>query len=292
MDKWLVNRRIACKMLCAVIWMAVIWNLSGITAFCKSTDFKESTAFFEIGAFTEGTTFKEISAFQQEYRNDETGYQVIIEDDANLLSEQEEETLAGIMKDITDYGNVAFKSIGYNEYSTEQYIKNYYNEMFGSKSGTVFLVDMDNRNIWIHSNGGIYRVITNSYADTITDNIYRYASEGKYFLCSKEAFSQILTLLQGSRIAQPMKYISNVLLSVILGLLITYFVVRTMSMAGKPSDKELLEATRYQYRLNNPQAVHTGTTKRYDPPSSGGGSGGGGGSSGGGGGGGGGGHRF
>ena len=217
---------------------------------------------------------------------------MIIEDDADLLSDQEEASLAETMEGITAYGNVAFKSIAYNEYSTERYIKNYYSEMFGSRSGTVFLIDMDNRNIWIHSNGGIYRVITNSYADTITDNVYRYASDREYFSCANEAFSQILTLLQGNRIAQPMKYISNVLLAVILGLLITYFMVRAMSVSAKPSEKELLEATRYQYRLNNPQMIHTGTTKKYDPPSSGGSSGGGGGSSGGGGGGGGGGHSF
>lgn len=269
MDKRLINRRTIYKMLWAIIWIAIVWQLAGVNAFAKDNGFAE-----------------------EKYRNDVTGYQVIIEDEAELLSEQEEEALAEIMEDITAYGNVAFKSIDYNEYSTERYIKAYYNEMFGSKSGTVFLIDMDNRNIWIYSNGDIYRVITDSYADTITDNIYRYASEREYFLCSKEAFSQILTLLQGNRIAQPMKYISNVLLSVILGLLITYFIVRAMSMAGKPSEKELLEATRYQYKLNNPQAIHTGTTKRYDPPSSSGGSGGGGGRSGGGGGGGGGGHRF
>lgn len=262
MNKKLAEKRTVCKALRAVLWMAVIWHLAGTCAFAE-----------------------------EKYYNDAAGYQVIIEDDADLLSDQEEAALAETMEGITAYGNVAFKSIDYNEYSTERYIRNYYGEMFGSKSGTVFLIDMDNRNIWIHSNGGIYRVVTSSYADTITDNVYRYASDREYFLCANEAFSQMLTLLQGNRIAQPMKYISNVLLSVILGLLITYFIVRAMSVSAKPGEKELLEATRHQYRLNNPQMIHTSTTKRYDPPSSGGGSGGGGGSSGGGGGGGGG-HSF
>lgn len=39
-------------------------------------------------------------------------------------------------------------------------------------------------------------------------------------------------------------------------------------MSQKPSERELLEATRYQYRFSNPQAVFTHTTKTYDPPSS------------------------
>ena len=232
---------------------------------------------------------------EEKYHNDTTGYRVIIEDDADLISSPQEEALAEVMESITAYGNVAFKSIDDNGYSTERYIKAYYEEMFGTESGTVFLIDMDNRNIWIHSNGGIYRVITGSYADVITDNVYRYASDGDYFRCGREAFSQILARLRGDRIAQPMKYISNLLLSVILGLMATYFVVRTMSMSRKPSDKELLEATRYQYLLTDPQTIHTGTTKKYDPPSSGGGGrsgGSGGGGRSGGSGGGGGGHLF
>lgn len=229
---------------------------------------------------------------EEKYHNGTTGYRVIIEDDADLISSPQEDALAEVMEGITAYGNVAFKSIDDNGYSTERYIKAYYEEMFGTESGTVFLIDMDNRNIWIHSNGGIYRVITGSYADVITDNVYRYASDGDYFSCGREAFSQILARLRGERIAQPMKYISNLLLSVILGLMATYFMVRTMSMSRKPSDKELLEATRYQYLLTDPQTIHTGTTKKYDPPSSGGGGRSGGSGGGGRSGGGGGGHRF
>lgn len=44
--------------------------------------------------------------------------------------------------------------------------------------GTVFAIDMDNRNIWIHSDGAVYQVVTKGYADTVTDNVYRYASRG------------------------------------------------------------------------------------------------------------------
>lgn len=56
------------------------------------------------------------------YTNDETGYRVVIEDDAGLLTDDEKSRLAETMKDITPYGDVAFKSIDYNSYSTETYI--------------------------------------------------------------------------------------------------------------------------------------------------------------------------
>lgn len=227
------------------------------------------------------------TVYAEEDLKDETGYQVVIEDDADLVASYEEALLAELMQEITVYGNVAFKTIDENDSSTESFIKNYYKSKFGSESGTVFLIDMDNRNIWIHSNGAIYRVITKSYANTITDNVYTYASDAEYFICAYEAFDQILTLLQGNKIAQPMKYISNAFLALILSLIITYFLVRLMSKSVKPSEKQLLEATRNGFKFENVEIVHTNTTKRYDPPSSGGG---GGGSRGGGGGGGG--HSF
>ena len=52
-----------------------------------------------------------------------------------------------------------------------------YREKYGSESGTIFVIDMDNRNIWIHSNGAINRTINKAYAETITDNVYTYASD-------------------------------------------------------------------------------------------------------------------
>ena len=45
------------------------------------------------------------------YTNPETGYVVRIEDDAALLTDYERTQLADLMKDITQYGNAAFKSI-------------------------------------------------------------------------------------------------------------------------------------------------------------------------------------
>lgn len=230
---------------------------------------------------------------ENEYYNEETGYEVFIEDDANLLSDNEEELLLNEMIKITEYGSVAFKSIDMNATSTANYIKNYYYDMFGSGSGTVFLIDMDDRNIWIYSNGDIYDVVTSSYADIITDNVYEYASDGDYYECADKAFSQILTLLEGKEIAQPMKYISNILLALVLAFLINYIIVRSVSRTKKVKEGEILQYINHQYQFLNPSIEFVCTTKEYSPQSDGGsGGGGGGGSSGGGGGGGGGGHSF
>ena len=227
------------------------------------------------------------------YTNNETGYRVVIEDDAQLLTDDEKSQLAETMKDITPYGDVAFKSIDYNPYNTETYIERYYNSIFGTGSGTVFLIDMDNRNIWIYSDGSIYSTITTAYANVITDNVYTYASDRDYFTCANKAFIQETALLQGRRISQPMKYISNALLAIAIAILINYFIVRQTSRVRKASDNEIVNGVFANNAFNNVSVNFIRQTRTYSPRSSSssgssgshsGGGGGGGGHSGGGGG--------
>lgn len=87
------------------------------------------------------------------YINPETSYRVLLEDDALLLDDTEALELAALMYEITAYGNAAFKTTDNNDWNTESYARQYYQEQFGIASGTLFLIDMDNRNIWIHSDG-------------------------------------------------------------------------------------------------------------------------------------------
>ena len=92
------------------------------------------------------------------WSNAETGYCVIVEDDADLLSDDEETLLASQMQAITSYGNAVFKSISYNNYSASWFAEDYYHSLLGTgSSGTLFLIDMDNRELYIFSDGAVYR---------------------------------------------------------------------------------------------------------------------------------------
>ena len=230
------------------------------------------------------------------YTNPQTGYRAVVSDTQNLLSAKEQASLLEQMKSITAYGNTAFLSASVTDVTTQEYARSSYRALFGSASGTIFLIDMGSKNLWIQSNGQVYHVISTDYANTITDNIYSYASNGKYYQCSSEAFREIGTLLSGQHITQPMKYISNALLALILALMLNYGFVRLLSHTRKPSRNELLNAMTSNCMVNDPEAVFSHQTSIYTPPakSSGGGGFGGGFSGGGGsgGGGGGGGHSF
>ena len=240
------------------------------------------------GLFPAGTVFaEEYNPFS--WYNPETGYDILIEDDADLLTDEEKNLLADTMERVSYYGNVAFKSIDYNPQSTSSYARSYFHELFGSGvvNGTLFLIDMENRELYLFSDGDIYRTVTTSYANVITDNIYTYASDGDYFTCADNAFDQVASLLEGQKIAMPMKYISNALLALLLAAMLNYFLVSFLSRSRKCSDEELLSVSQVSFAFRNAAAKKTTTTKVYNPASSGSGggsSGGGGGSSGGGGG--------
>lgn len=225
------------------------------------------------------------------YTNPDTGYIAYILDTQDLLTDSEEASLLEDMEPITAYGNVAFESVYVTSGTTESYAASNYRSLFGSDSGTILYIDMGNRNLWIQSNGNIYQTITKSYANTITDNIYSYASKEDYYQCASEAFQEINALLAGQKIAQPMKYISNGLLALIIAFLLNYLLVIAVSHAWKPSRSEMIGATNYKCNILDPEVHFSHQTRVYSPPSKsgggshGGGHGGGGGHSGGGGGG-------
>ena len=228
------------------------------------------------------------------YTNPDTNYVVYMNDEYDLLSDEEESKLINEMIPLTEYGNAGFLSCENSSESTSQYSARVYSSLFGTESGTLLVIDMGQRMLYIKSNGAISEIVSNAYSNTITDNIYRYASDGDYYTCASKAYSQVYTLLSGGKIAQPMRYISAALLALILGLMINYLIVRTVSKPRKADTEEIIDAANVDFRLRDPAARHSHTTKVYSPvrsSSGGGGSrGGGGGFSGGGGSGGG--HRF
>ncbi len=228
------------------------------------------------------------------YTDPDSGYSVIIEDDADLLTNAEEEALAADMQPLAEYGYVMFKTIDSNPAgNTYSYASQYIYNSIGNASVTMFIVDMDERYLYMLTNGRARTLLTDSKCNSITDNVYKYASGGNYYTCAKTAFGQAQTLLEGGRIAEPMRYITSGILALLAALFINFIIVYTVSRVRKTDDQDLLSVAEQQFAMNPPDVALLGVTKRYDPPAKS--SGGGGGGHGGGGGGfsgGGGGHRF
>lgn len=229
---------------------------------------------------------------ERTYGVENSHYQIYFNDEEDLLSPEEETKLLDIMIPITEYGNAAFMTTRIDSSYYEEATGDIYHDLFGSDSGTIFLIDMNNRQLIIFSDGDIYRTVTKRYANTITDNVYKMAKRGDYYGCAKEVYSEIYTLLSGSKIAQPMRHITNAMLALILSTMILYLITRRISGQRAAHSAEILAAIGATGHFANGRSTFSSRKKVYNPHTSDGGSGGGGSGGGGGGGGGGGSHGF
>ena len=153
---------------------------------------------------------------------DETGesvYRVVIDDEADLLTEAEEALLRSAMEKVLPYGNAAFVSVDVNSSSTEKLAEDKFMEFFGDTSGALLIIDMDNRYIQLIADKDVYKVVTKTRCNEIVDNTYTYASKGQYALCATKVFEQVTKLLEGEHVAAPFRYVTNAFLAVCIALL-------------------------------------------------------------------------
>lgn len=187
-------------------------------------------------------------------------------DEADLLTDAEESALKSHMAKVTPYGSVGFATVLENNVgSVQAYAERWYVENIGYRDGVVLIIDMDNREIIVHSMDAVADVITSSKADVITDNIYKYASHGEYYKCAAEGFDEIAALLHGEKIAQPMKYLSNGFLALILAFLINFMIIRVVSALKSPGERELLQTAEHYFESEPATATEVNTRTVYDP---------------------------
>lgn len=204
--------------------------------------------------------------------NTDTGYAVYIEDGADLLSEEEEQELVAHMQPVTMYGDVLFITVEENEASADELVRSIYTERFAPGESIVFLIDMENREMRIGGGGELKSVITSGVANTITDNTYLYATNGDYATCANETFDQICIKLEGGKIAQPLKYISNALAALVVAFIINYAIVRAVSAMNKGSQKAMEEGVVGHCTIKAPYAEFIRTYQSYNPQDTSGGS--------------------
>ncbi len=214
-------------------------------------------------------------------------YTVFMMDNAELFDN--EEKITETMEYVAEYTNVLCYTTDSNPSSTKSLAKTLANDYFGFEGGVVFLIDMENRYIYIYAHNEAYDVITPTVAETITDNVYEYASDALYDDCAMEAFSQMYRKFSGKRIPEPMRYIGNAFLAVMIGVGVAAVWacyssrIQAVSVIGKDVRVKLYDTERIVLDVKK---------TRRSSGSSGGGSGRSGGGGGGGSRGGGGGHRF
>ncbi len=174
------------------------------------------------------------------YADEYPAYEVRIVDDEDLLTDEEEDELYEVMLPLSAYGHVAFYST--SSADAEATIRETSYNWFNNASSTLFMIDMGTRMIKLANTGDIYDRINKNYMNLITDNVYTYATKGDYLGCAAKAYEQELSLMEGGRIAQPMRFITNILTALVLGLLINFIYVWIKKGKTSLSDEERITA--------------------------------------------------
>ena len=189
----------------------------------------------------------------------DTNYTVTVMDDALLLDQTEEKALLQSMLPIAKHGHVLMLTSDRTDISCEGEATVLCNQLFGNENSVVFVINMGIREIYIYAREDMCDSIDSGHARSIADNVYRYASKEDYFTCADRAFTQINSLLNGDSIAQPMKYICNALLSMIVALLLGFGWVCIQAYRYRPQQRRLLDKSTKHVKASVTDAEYTDT---------------------------------
>ena len=161
-------------------------------------------------------------------KNEETGYSLVINDEGDLIDRADMQAVTEAMRPILQYASVGFLTYpsGGSSSNSATKAQKWGDSVFGSGTRfTVFIIDMSTRHLDIYASRPLSGILTAAEENSIADNVYRYATRGDYAGCAEEAFRQIDKVLQGEKIATPMKYVSNALLAVIAAIFAAYLLI-------------------------------------------------------------------
>ena len=111
----------------------------------------------------------------------------LVYDHADLLSVQEEEYLENLAAERKEQWNMNFLVVTIDDSegkSSMEYADDFYDAQFPEETaedGVLYLIDMDNREIYLSTCGEAIRYLTDDRIDRILDEAYEYVAEGDYY---------------------------------------------------------------------------------------------------------------
>ena len=196
------------------------------------------------------------------WKNEETGFESVVCDDAGLLNE------------LTGYANIAIYTVS-SKTSLDEFERSREKrkELFRDTDSAVFMIDMYLRKIVIHRYGSVEKYFTNAMANNITNNVASYATQKNYYLCCSTAVEQMLKTIEGESIPSPMKYLGNGCIALSLSALLIFILYGITSGTYFKNDGEAVVRENDMIRpvsiTDDKITLKSETKKDVPPPSSG-----------------------
>lgn len=147
-------------------------------------------------------------------------------DYADLLTTEEENSLKDHAEMFEKYElSVVYLTISDALGKTSQeYADEFYDDHHYHEDGVLFLINMNNREMYISTAGRSIDILTDEMLDGILDDSYQYAVGGRYYDCLKEMGRQTCLILENN-INVPLGIHRTALVAVPLGLIIGVIVL-------------------------------------------------------------------
>lgn len=200
------------------------------------------------------------------YENSETGYVVMFADFAEYMPAEEEARLLEDMKPLTDYCNVVYFTYLNASGSLGNNCESFYLEYLGAnRPGVMFAINP--HELYIYAEGSMSKIVTNRYATSIADNVYEKATVDDYYGCAADSYHQIMDLINNKKIPEPMKYITNTLLGLLIAFFLCFIYAYNTSKIKRTKGAVLTNGERI-FDLKDYKSSITKSETRYSPRSS------------------------
>ena len=161
-------------------------SIAGKVFHAAKTLVKTALAAGALGVFLTGTAFA--ASGEDAYQMAEgTESYADVYDMADLFTDEEEKQLSEQAQALSDTMKMeaVIVTTEENSDSAQVFADGFYMEGgFGTgsdHSGILFLIDMDNRELYISTNGQMIRYMTDSRIDDVLDDVYNYAADADYY---------------------------------------------------------------------------------------------------------------
>lgn len=195
----------------------------------------------------------------------ENGYQAIILDQDNVLSETHISKLTAKMKPITAYGNVALIIGTDYEDSAYTYPQDYISQQWGQESAIVLAVDWKEKELGYDSEGALRCYISDSQAKVWQYEQEDYLDSEDYYICLAGVLEKINETLEEIQDTGSLKYIAFAMLSLIVAMVIMYYVVNRSMKKHVIVETDWLEGVTAKQDILNFAEHYLRETKRYIP---------------------------
>ena len=197
----------------------------------------------------------------------EVEYKALIDDSADVLSDEEEAAIRDELKQFYDQCNIAVVTASGNGMVSA---KSYYSKYIDDEDGGVLLyIDTNTKQGIVYSESITHHILNDSREIEITDNITHYVAEGEYVECVNEGLREIYSVLAGETLFAPMRYINSAFIALALASVIMFlFVHHSRDDVSDISNKK--EIKKYMLQTSkidfpNPNVIETSryTNNRY-----------------------------